>query len=137
MKKTRFRSSYRRHQRQRFWQIIFPLLLVGALLLAVAVGALLGGMARASLWADAALIWLLFPWLALLLLPLALTVAAIVGLARLLGAAPMWFAGRQRDFERLAAHVRRWSNRTTKPFVQLAGWRAGWQRVLKRIRGKR
>jgi len=59
-------ASYRRHQKQLFWQILLPVGLGFTLVLAIAVmvvmatpGANAG--AHASQWADASTIWLVIP----------------------------------------------------------------------------
>ncbi len=132
MKKMNFRPTYRRHRKQRFWQIIFPLLVVALLLLTVGGLALLGSNGQASLWADTALVWLLWPFLLLLLIPLALTVAAVVGMAALLQKTPAWFALAQNWMEQTSAQVRRWSNRAASPFIRLGGWGAAARRALGR-----
>ncbi len=134
MKKTHFRPSYRRHRRQFFWQILAPLLGVGLLLGVIGALALAGSMDQASLWADTALIGLLLPLLPLFLIPLGVTVAAVVGMASLLQAAPSWFAQAQRWMNWQAAQARRWSNKLAAPFIRLGGWQAAVGRILRRKR---
>lgn len=132
-----YRPTYRRHRKQVFWQILFPMLLVTLGVLAVGVLAIVGDRAQASLWADTALVMLLPLALLVALLPLALTVAAVVGLFALLQAAPRWLALLQEYAAYAPAYARKWGNALVTPVLKLAGWQAAWRSVWQKMTGKR
>ncbi|MBN2387419.1 MAG: hypothetical protein JXB85_10390 [Anaerolineales bacterium] len=83
--------SLQRHRRQRFWQVLLPIILflVGMLALGVLViFATFEAGALNRLWADISLIWLLFPMLVFALLVLAVLAALIYAIGRLTQATP-------------------------------------------------
>lgn len=126
------RPSYQRHRRQFFWQIIFPLVLVILVFLAVGIAAALGSNGQASLWSDAAQIWLLLPLLLLMLIPLALMVVLVVGMVYLLQAMPGWIAQLQDWVTHLAKWTRTASDKAAAPFITAAGFKAALQHALSR-----
>lgn len=112
--------SLRRHQKQRFWQILLPFGLVTVILLGGTIlAAFGGGGGQARLWADISLIWLILPALFLALLLLALIIAVIYLLARLTRAVPPVTARIQFFSRRLAEGTRQVADRVVQPVVWL------------------
>ncbi len=112
--------TLRRHQRQFFWQILFPMLLVA--LIGLAAGGLVtwatfANQGDARLWADISLIWLLAPMLLLALVAAIAAGGLIYGLARLTQATPRLTARLQELADSGAKGLRRIADGTTKPFV--------------------
>lgn len=112
--------TLRLHQRQFFWQILFPLLLVA--LIGLAAGGLVtwatfANKGDARLWADISLIWLLAPMLLLALVAAIAAGGLIYGLARLTKATPRLTARLQDLADQAAKGVRRIADGTTKPFI--------------------
>lgn len=132
-----YRPTYRRHRKQVFWQILFPMLLVALLALAVGALAILGDRGQASLWADAALVMLLPLALLMMLLPLALLVGAVIGLFALLQSAPHWFAWLQEYAAYGPAYASKWSKAVVEPILRVAGWQAAGRRALRKMVGKK
>lgn len=88
--------AFRGHRRQTFWQIQFPLILAGLIVIAVTVFLIVitagHGNTVDTHWADISLIWLILPVLAGSLIPLALLGGLIFLMAKLLGALPKYGA---------------------------------------------
>lgn len=108
-----------RHRREVLWQVFVPLLTGVLLVGALAVGIIVSGVGDASRWADISLIWLLVPMLVLALIPLALLVALIYGLALLMGVLPPYARQAQQVFETIEAVVRRNADRAVEPFLRV------------------
>jgi hypothetical protein len=82
--------------------------------------------------------WLLLPMLVLALIPLALLIALIYGLVRLLAVLPGYAFQAQMAIARAAQFVRNIADRTTEPFMRLhstqAALRAGRKTLTAPIR---
>jgi hypothetical protein len=111
--------SLRNHRRQRFWQILFPFLLVTVLVIAAGVFAVAGGASQARAWADVSLIWLVVPILVFALLFLALLVGMIYLVARLTHAIPPISTKAQFYGRRISGGVRSVADKAVQPVVWL------------------
>jgi hypothetical protein len=112
--------TLRQHQRQFFWQILFPMLLVALFGLAaggLVVWATFANKGDARLWADISLIWLLAPMLLLALVAAIAAGGLIYGLARLTKATPQLTVRLQELVHKGAKGLRRIADGTTKPFT--------------------
>ena len=109
--------TLRLHKRQVVWQILVPFLLVTLMLLAAGAWLVWGETARARAWADVSIIWIVAPLLLLALVALALLVVLIVGMIKLLQAAPRYTSRAQQLAGQIAAGTRKAADGAIKPFV--------------------
>jgi hypothetical protein len=115
-------ASYKRHQRQSFWQIIAPVgfgtllvLVILALVILRAVGTDAGGLV--SQWADTSLIWLILPALLFALLLTLILAGMIYLLARLLKVVP-GFTFKAQYFVGLVPHyVESFADKLVAPII--------------------
>jgi len=132
--------TLRQHQRQFFWQILFPMLFVA--LIGLAAGGLVTWAAFANkgdarLWADISLIWLLAPMLLLALVAAIAAGGLIYGLARLTKATPRLTARLQELADSGAKGLRRIADGTTKPFVWMEQAAAVFKSAIRLLLGRK
>lgn len=130
--------SYQRHKRQSFWQILFPVLLGGLVVLVglafLILTATKGDPAsQLSGWADTSLIWLLLPVMGLGLMAVLLLGALIYLLGRLLKILPVYTALVQRYFAIGESWVKNFVARGIKPLLTAKGFQAGAGQLLKSL----
>lgn len=119
------RESYVKHRRDVNLQIILPVILV--IVLAVVI-AILAGFAAAgnnlgvNLWANISIIWLIIPMMALALVILALTLALVYGLNRLLKVSPHYTGLAQSYILWLNAEVSIWTDKIIRPVLSIKTW---------------
>ncbi len=117
--------SYRKHQRDVTRQILLPIILaalIGLGFAALAIYGAVGGQAGVSLWADISLIWLIIPMMFLALVILALLVALVYGLAKLLGVAPRYTGLAQHYALWLNAEIVLLTEKIVQPVLSLKAW---------------
>lgn len=114
--------SFRKHRRQRFWQILFPVglgivavLVLGTLIVLSAVGG--EGAGSISTWADTALIGLILPVLVFAVLIALLLVFLIYLTARVLKILPPYTFLAQQYGELIARKVRFFSDKLAAPLI--------------------
>jgi hypothetical protein len=115
--------TLRAHKRQFTWQILAPVLLVTALILAAASLLLVGfgDTARNRLFADVSIIWLIVPLLLLAFGFLAVLGGLIYALAKLLAYTPR-ITGKAQHYAALgSAGARRLADLAVKPILWLGG----------------
>ncbi len=126
------------HRREVAWQITLPLVLGFLLVAGLAVALGLLGVGDTSRWADISVMWMLLPLLVLALIPLALLIALIYGLVRLLAVLPGWAFQAQKAIAQAAQFVRQVADRLTEPFMRVestqAALRAGRRTLTAPIR---
>jgi hypothetical protein len=110
-------ATVRAHRRQLVWQILIPFLVMAGVVVAAAVRVVSAGPARARLWADVSIIWLIAPMLVLALVVMAVLALAIFGLARLLQVAPRYTARVQAASSIAAVGVRKAADGVAAPYV--------------------
>ena len=122
--------SYRQHRRQRFWQILLPLILGSLFALAVAVlmvmtiaGATTG--LNASQGADAALIWIIIPLMLAAFLFTVILIGMIYGIAKLLNILPGYTMLVQHYVAWAAAKIQLGLKQAPAPIVNLESIGAG------------
>ena len=109
--------SVHAHRRQFAWQILVPLLVVAAIIIAAAVLISVGATSATRTWADVSTIWLILPMLFLALFVVILLGFLIYGVAKLLQVTPR-YAGKAQDFlVQLSSGTRRIADGTARPFV--------------------
>ena len=119
------RESYVKHRRDVNRQIILPIVL--ATLVAVGLAVLSGFAATnnstsVSLWADISLIWLIIPMMGMAIVILALVVAMVYGLNRLLKITPHYTGLAQYYTFWFSAQVKIWTDKLTKPVLWIKSW---------------
>ena len=108
--------SVQAHKRQFAWQILVPMLVVAALIVATAVLVAIGATATRT-WADVSTIWLIAPLLVFALFFFIILGVIIYGMARLLQVIPR-FTGKAQDFfSLLSGWVRKIADTVIKPVV--------------------
>ena len=125
-------ESIRKHKRDLTWQILFPIILVGAVIIAGAVFISFNGTTSTSLWRDVSLIWILFPALFLALIAIVIVIAAIYGMTRLAKSTPRFTARVQELTWQGARGIQKFAHGTTKPFIWLGQARAALRALFKR-----
>jgi hypothetical protein len=109
--------TIRLHKQQVAWQILIPFLLVTLMLLAAGVWLVWGETARARVWADVSIIWIIVPLLLLTLVAIALLAALIVGMIKLLQIAPRYTLRAQQVAGQVSAGARKVADGATEPFI--------------------
>jgi len=123
--------TLRAHKRQRFWQILLPIILVTLLAVVIGVFTALADAERARLWADVATIWLVAPLMVFALLCLAVVGGMIYAVARLMKIAPRYTLQAQNFVLRLTAGVKRGADAVVGPVVWLEQARAALKSLFK------
>ena len=132
--------TIRQHQRQFYWQILLPMLLIA--LIGLAAGGLVtwatfSATGDTRLWADVSLIWLLAIML-FLALGVAISVGGLIyGLARLTKATPRLTARAQELVESGAKGFHRIADGTTKPFVWVEQAAAAIRSAIRLLLGRK
>lgn len=123
-------TSYLRHQRQKFWQIVVPVGVGVLLILAIAVMVVLavspervGG--SVSQWADASLIWLLLPVLAVALITTLVLFGLVFLVSQLLDILPRYTFPAQQYVAQFEAKVKIWSKKIVSPIFTIKSVNAG------------
>lgn len=126
--------AFRKHRRETALQVLLPIVLGGILLLALGVWWATGDAGAVHRLADLALIGLLLPCLVLGLIPLALLVGAVVGLARLMQVLPGPLAQIQAAVVRARQAVVAAADRAAAPWIGIRSRVAALRSVLHRWR---
>jgi len=125
--------TQRRHRREVFWQIIFPLLFA-VVLIAGGVTALgLTGTGDTGVWAQIATILLVLPVLALALLFLAVVIALIYGIGKLHGLIPPYASLAQSWVRRITEMLRSAADYPVKPIIALRSYLSAFARLFDRL----
>ncbi len=132
------RPSMKRHNKQRFWQVLLPVLLgvvavlaVTALIILTAARGDPGG--QVSVWADTSLIWLTLPGLGFAIVLAVLIAALIFLVARILKIIPTYTAVGQKYAGLMADKTRSLSDKLLTPVIALKANRAGVNRLFKKV----
>lgn len=117
-------ASLRRHQKQRFWQILAPILLGGTATLAAAVlmvltltGAASG--VNLSQTADISLIWLILPVMVFGVFITGLLLGLTYGLARLLNILPQYTFLIQQYVTLIESKIKLWTRKGLEPIISV------------------
>lgn len=128
-------ESYQKHRRELAWQIILPValtsLLIVALIVVINVATFNQG-GDVGRWAAISTIWIVIPIMLAGLVLLALLVALVYGMKRLLDITPT-YTGLAQDYVHIAAgYVRRAADMAVKPVLFLDGVGASVRRLFGR-----
>jgi hypothetical protein len=117
-------ASYRLHRRQRWTQILLPVILAVVLfvvLALLAIRAAVGANGDVSRWAAISTIWLVLPIMVLTLIALAALLAGIFLITRLTGMLPTYTRRAQRIFYRVESGARGAAEMTRRPVLFVKG----------------
>ena len=114
--------SLRQHKKQRFWQILAPILLGGLITLAAAVMmvlALTGTVTGLSLsqYADTSMIWLILPVMMFGIVFGVLLLGLVYGVARLLNVLPQYTFLIQQYAAVIEAKIKLWTKKAMDPVI--------------------
>jgi hypothetical protein len=117
--------THQRHRHEVFWQITFPIIVVGGLLLILA--ALAAGLSTedASTWADISIIWMIIPALFISLVIMILLAGGVYLTLRLLHILPFYFYKGHNWFLLVNLRIGRIGDNLAEPFLRLRSWKAG------------
>ncbi|HNT55792.1 MAG TPA: hypothetical protein PKG95_13825 [Anaerolineaceae bacterium] len=124
------------HRKQVFWQIILPIVLAAAVVIAIIVLAALspqGENAATGVWANISLIFMLIPLTFGLFILLATTVAISYGVHRLTNILPIYARLVQLHAERLTLLFKQWANQAADPAIAINSTKAGWDKFWQKI----
>ncbi len=114
-------ESTRRHRRESFWQIVFPVIFVAALVIGLITALfVVGGSARTSIVADYALILTILPWLLIGLVIFGVFAGLIYGIVRLTKAIPPYSNEAQYVMQRVYFYVSFGMDRVAGFFIGIA-----------------
>lgn len=119
------------HERQTFYQIYLPLIVVGLLLIAIVVLTLIAENEQASKWADIALIFLISVALVITLITIAVIIIVTYYLTRLTENSPYFFFEVQRITYIIEVRSKAIGNSIVEPILKAGGFFAG-ARALRR-----
>lgn len=113
------RTSLHRYRRQRFWQIIFPILIFSLLIGVAGVITVFSSASSDRLLADISIIWLVIPVLVFSLIILALLVGLVYGMSKLISITPGYTRRAQDYFSRVEVGTRKIADSSMKPVLWL------------------
>ncbi len=119
------------HERQTFFQIYLPLIIVALLIILIVVVALLAQNEQVNKWADISLIFLISVSLVVTVIVIALTIVASFYLTRLLKASPYFFFEVQRITVIIEMRSKAIGNSIVEPVLRVNSYIAG-ARALRR-----
>ena len=108
----------RKHKREVLWQITLPFVFGLIFLLALAILITVNQIGTASSWAEISTIFLIIPLLILSLIPLALFVALIVLIMRLIPAIPPYARMVQDAIHKVGHYAKRGADMAAEPFMR-------------------
>ena len=127
------RPSLRIYRRQRFWQIILPIV-VFSLLIVVAGGfTIIADGELNRLWADVSIIWIVAPVLFIEIVLLAILIGMIYLLYKLTKGTPQITRKIQNIFTRIEQETCRASNSAVKPVVWTHQFQSGFISLMRKI----
>ncbi len=119
------RESYVKHRRDVKRQIILPIVMVSLIGVGLAVVSGFGAAAKnpgVSLWSDISIIWLIIPIMLLALICLALTLALVFGMRRLLKISPYYTGLVQGYVMWLSVEIKIWTDNIVQPVLTIKTW---------------
>lgn len=117
--------TQQKHRHEVFWQITVPLI-AGALII-VTIGltiAVAGNLAQINKLANVSMIFLIVPAMFFTLIGIAITIASIYGLVRLILVLPYYMRLAQNFMLVVRIRVGRASDAASEPFLRIHSWRA-------------
>jgi hypothetical protein len=124
------------HRRQMLWQVWLPLILVILLALTAVVFTLLAasGSGDLSVWSSISVIWMVLPWIGVLLVNLILVSVVIFFLPRLIRKLPLWGLIARTKVANINAAVLGMAVKATTPVVEMKSRMAGIHSLVNRFK---
>jgi K+-sensing histidine kinase KdpD len=113
------------HRRQAFWQIYFPLIIFGVLVVAAIILALIAENDQASKWSDISLIFMISVAMVMFVIVIVFLVISAIYTRRLLKATPNFFFVVQKYTYLVEIRVKRASNAAAEPILRFNSYIAG------------
>jgi len=113
------------HRRQTFWQIYFPLIIFGLLVIAAIILALIAENDQASKWSDISLIFMISIAMVMFVVIIIFLVFSAIYTRRLLKATPHFFFVVQRYTYLVEIRVKSASNAAAEPILRFNSYIAG------------
>lgn len=123
--KQRNPIAHEAHRRQAFWQIYFPLIIVGVLVIVAIVLSILTNDQGASKWSDISLIYMIALAMIAFLITTIILVVSVYYLGKLLKSTPYFFFNLHRYFYVAELRVKDVSNVIAEPFLRIRSFIAG------------
>lgn len=126
-------SSFKKHRRQLWTQILIPLLVMALILIAIIILTTISTFQEngdVERWAAISTMWIVIPILIAGLLVLAVFSGMIYGMARLLAIIPPYAGQAQKFVWRLEGYFKRGANMVVKPVLALDGILATFRRLF-------
>jgi hypothetical protein len=128
------RPSLRTYRRQRFWQIILPIVLFSFVIVVAGGFTIIADGELNRLWADVSIIWLVAPMLILAIIFLVILVGMIYLLYKLTIGTPHITRKIQNIFIRIEQETFRVSNSIVRPVVWIHQFQSGFNSLARIIR---
>lgn len=135
--RTRNPLTFHRHQRQVFWQVYFPLIVIILFALSGGALAIIASPESSRLWADIALIFILLLVMFGMTLSMLITALSIILLRRVSSSIPFEFYRLQQFMMRLKRRIRVISDTAVEPFLRYQSTREGLRAISRSLRGER
>lgn len=127
------RPSIDLHNRQRFWQIIFPIVIFSLLIITAGGFTVFAGVENDRLWADISVIWLVIPVMMFSLILIAVLAGLIYLMTRLIKMTPNFTRRVQLFFSRIEKGTRRVADSSVKPFFWIQQFKDSVRKFLKTV----
>jgi FtsH-binding integral membrane protein len=134
--KERNPITRQRHRKEVLWQITFPLLITGLILLAFSILSITMTPEETSVWADISLIWLIMPVMVLTLISLAMLIASIYAVLKLIQVLPVFAFRLQNGLILIRANIRTIADRSVEPVLRINSFSAGIKGFVRQISGR-
>ena len=128
-----FEPTLKIHKRQRFWQIILPIISFCLLIGAAGGFTIFADGDQSRLWADVSIIWLVIPLLFIALLFLVILIGMIYLLNQLTKSTPRISRKVQNIFTRIGQETCRVSNSVVKPVLWIHQFQSGLRSLMRKI----
>ena len=125
-----------KHRHETLWQITVPLVIAILIFFSMAIMAVAGTAAQASIWADISMIWLIAPTYVFALIGLVILAASIYGIVRLILVLPIYTSRALVWLKNFGTQVKLISNKAVEPFLRVQGFMASTHALGRNIRGK-
>ena len=125
--------THKKHRKEIFWQVTFPLILGSLVVLGLAVWTILAAAADITIrkQADISLVFLIIPAMIMMLIPLAILAGIVYGVIWLNENTPGFMLRVQKVVDQVRDGVRKGSDKAVEPVIRLKSRNASFE-VLKR-----
>ena len=124
--------TYPKHRRQAFWQILFPIILGALILISLGVLAALGSNQQVARWGNISAIFLIIPFLVILLVIFAIFGALVYGVGRALQVLPRYTHLAQIYVDHYGKLIQKFANQLARPVISVSSGIAGVQAPFKK-----